>query len=73
MLRSTHFGVMIATVRGHLQSLAFHYDNPGARQPDEGPLLKMVQSDGDAGTPDPKHQRQELVSEKNLVALQVDD
>ena len=45
-------------------------DDLASRHPDDPPLLKIVQGDRDASTPHPKHQRQELVGERNLVTIQ---
>ena len=64
------FRLVIGAVGAGLESITVLYDDLASRQPDDPPLLKIVQGDRDASTTHPKHQRQELVGERNLVTVQ---
>ena len=57
--------LVIGAVGAGLESITVQYDDLASRQPDESPLLKIVQSNRDASTTHPKYARQELVGERN--------
>jgi hypothetical protein len=58
------FRQVVGAVCGRDQSVAIHYDNAAPRQLDEGSLPEVVESDGHAGPPHAKHQRQKFVGER---------